>query len=226
VFVDVGKALAAFQETLVSGRTPFDRFRDALAGRNSLLLEPIPNRRSGAENFSSEKALHHLPFRTQFHQWRVLQHGPLAATLRAGKPIRTPGRNPQTDGKPVQLLGPYNDDKTGTSAARTREASLERAGAGEFKVPSLRNLILTAPYGRDGSVETRAEVGAPLRRYRSRRPAREGRQTREAAEPQSAGADRPRWSFSNPWSTFPIHGAPMMEGSAAEVQVPPLPRGL
>src|SRR6266853_6082869 len=31
VFVDVGKALAAFQETLVSGRTPFDQFRDALA---------------------------------------------------------------------------------------------------------------------------------------------------------------------------------------------------
>src|SRR5207253_9332248 len=31
VFVDAGKALAAFQETLVSGRTPFDRFRDALA---------------------------------------------------------------------------------------------------------------------------------------------------------------------------------------------------
>jgi len=32
VLVDVGKALAAFQETLVSGRTPFDRFRDVLAG--------------------------------------------------------------------------------------------------------------------------------------------------------------------------------------------------
>jgi cytochrome c peroxidase len=31
VFVDVGKALAAFQETLGSGRTPFDQFRDALA---------------------------------------------------------------------------------------------------------------------------------------------------------------------------------------------------
>jgi cytochrome c peroxidase len=27
-----------------------------------------------------------------------------------------------------------------------------------FKVPSLRNLVLTAPYGRDGSVETIAEV--------------------------------------------------------------------
>src|SRR5882724_9921579 len=31
VFVGVGKALATFQETLVSGRTPFDQFRDALA---------------------------------------------------------------------------------------------------------------------------------------------------------------------------------------------------
>src|SRR5207237_9581060 len=30
VLGDVGKALAAFQETLVSGRTPFDDFRDTL----------------------------------------------------------------------------------------------------------------------------------------------------------------------------------------------------
>jgi cytochrome c peroxidase len=30
ILVDVGKALAAFQETLVTGRTPFDDFRDAL----------------------------------------------------------------------------------------------------------------------------------------------------------------------------------------------------
>ncbi len=62
------------------------------------------------------------------------------------------------------LLGRYNDDNTGTSAARTREASFEKAGPGEFKVPSLRNLILTAPYGRDGGVETVAEV---VRHYAS-----------------------------------------------------------
>lgn len=31
ILMDVGKALAAFQETLVSGRTPFDEFREALA---------------------------------------------------------------------------------------------------------------------------------------------------------------------------------------------------
>lgn len=32
LFDDAGEALAAFQATLVSGRTPFDAFRDALAG--------------------------------------------------------------------------------------------------------------------------------------------------------------------------------------------------
>ena len=31
LLVDIGKALAAFEETLVSGRSPFDDFRDALA---------------------------------------------------------------------------------------------------------------------------------------------------------------------------------------------------
>ena len=35
---------------------------------------------------------------------------------------------------------------------------LEKGTFGEFKVPSLRNLVLTAPYGRDGRVETLAEV--------------------------------------------------------------------
>jgi cytochrome c peroxidase len=35
LFEDAGAALAAYQETLVSGRTPFDDFRDTLAGADS-----------------------------------------------------------------------------------------------------------------------------------------------------------------------------------------------
>src|SRR5262249_12012999 len=57
------------------------------------------------------------------------------------------------------LLGSYSDDATGASGARTRQLSLaDEVADGEFKVPSLRNLVLTAPYGRDGSVETLREV--------------------------------------------------------------------
>src|SRR5688572_3412296 len=40
--VDVGKALAAFQETLVSGRTPFDEFRDGLAAGDGTALRTYP----------------------------------------------------------------------------------------------------------------------------------------------------------------------------------------
>jgi cytochrome c peroxidase len=41
-FIDAGKALAAFQETLVSGRTPFDEFRDALARSDGTAAERYP----------------------------------------------------------------------------------------------------------------------------------------------------------------------------------------
>ena len=103
------------------------------------------------------------------------------------------------------LLGPYNDDKTGTSAARTREASLEKASFGEFKVPSLRNLILTAPYGRDGGVETLAEV---VRHYADLDPvslhAKDGRPAKPLALTPREQTDlivflQSLSTFSNPW---------------------------
>ena len=56
------------------------------------------------------------------------------------------------------LLGPYSDDPTGASAAHTRALAIGDGSYGEFKVPSLRNLMLTAPYGHNGDVETIAEV--------------------------------------------------------------------
>ena len=42
VFVNVGKALAAYQETLVSARTPFDDFRDALARGDRQAMRRYP----------------------------------------------------------------------------------------------------------------------------------------------------------------------------------------
>src|SRR3989442_2666537 len=41
-FIDVGKALAAYQETLVSGRTPFDEFRDALESGDAVAAARYP----------------------------------------------------------------------------------------------------------------------------------------------------------------------------------------
>ena len=159
VFVGVGKALAAFQETLISGRTPFDRFRDALAGaeRPSLGTYSEPAQR-GLKIFIGKGGC------TRCHSGPNFTGGEFFATGLSrfaprgqADPGREAGIRKLAESR-FNLLGRYNDDKTGASAARTREAALEKAGFGEFKVPSLRNLILTAPYGRDGGAETLAEV--------------------------------------------------------------------
>ena len=159
VLVDVGKALAAFEETLVSGRTPFDRFRDALAGaeRPSVEIYSEPALR-GLRIFIGKGGCSTCHSGPNFTGGEFFNTG-LSRFAPRGQP--DPGRREgirRLMQSRFNLLSPYNDDKTGTSAARTRQASLEKAGSGEFKVPSLRNLMLTAPYGRDGSVETVAEV--------------------------------------------------------------------
>jgi cytochrome c peroxidase len=206
VFVDVGKALAAFQETLVSGRTPFDRFRDALAGKERPPIETYsePAQR-GLKIFIGKggcTACHSGPNFTggEFFATGLSRFAP------RGQP--DPGRRAgirQLLESRFNLLGPYNDDKTGTSAARTREASLEKASFGEFKVPSLRNLILTAPYGRDGSVETVAEV---VRHYASLDPvslhAKDGRPAKPLNLTPREQTDlvvflQSLSTFSNPW---------------------------
>src|SRR5256885_6612343 len=145
VFVDVGKALAAFQETLVSGRTPFDRFRDALAKSEQPPSETYsePAQR-GLKIFIGKggcTACHSGPNFTGGEFFRT------GLSRVAPRGQAHPGRQaeiPQLAKNRFNLLGRYNDDKSGASALRTREAALEKGSFGEVKAPSLRNLILTA----------------------------------------------------------------------------------
>ena len=78
------------------------------------------------------------------------------------------------------LLGSYSDDSS--RVADAQRIALASGSDGEFKVPTLRNLMLMAPYGHDGGVDTIAEV--------VRRHARDGR-ARGLAESHPARADRP-----------------------------------
>jgi cytochrome c peroxidase len=206
VLVGVGKALAAFQETLVSGRTPFDRFRDALAGAGRPPIETYsePAQR-GLKIFIGKGGCTTCHSGPNFTGGEFFNTG-LSKFAPRGQP--DPGRQAgirRLMESRFNLLGPYNDDKTGASAARTREASLEKASFGEFKVPSLRNLILTAPYGRDGGVETLAEV---VRHYADLDPvslhAKDGRPAKPIALTPREQTDlivflQSLSTFSNPW---------------------------
>jgi len=151
VLVDVGKALAAYQETLVSGRTPFDEFRDALAGRD-------------------EETAGRYPLQAQRGLRIFLARG--CAGCHAG-PGFTDGRFHRVGGAPdpgreggvrklrasrYNLLGPYNDAPSRAGAARTAAAVAAAGEAGAFRTPGLRHAALTAPYLHDGSLGTLCEV--------------------------------------------------------------------
>jgi len=206
VLVNAGKALAAFQETLMSGMTPFDWFRNALAR-----AEP-PSSWSYSE--SAQRGLKIFIGRggcTLCHAGPNFTNGEFFQTgmsrpvsRRYPDPGRPAGLRQLLDSR-FNLLGPYNDDTTGASAARTRQASLEKANIGELKVPSLRNLILTSPYGRDGNVDTLAEV---VRHYAGLDPVRLHAKDRRPDEPlnltQREQTDLVVFleslsTFSNPW---------------------------
>jgi len=206
VLVDVGKALAAFQETLMSGRTPFDRFRDDLArGEAPSAWRYSEAAQRGLKIFIGKGGCTLCHAGPNFTNGEFFSTG-LTPYVPPGK--RDPGRRggiEQLLKSRFNLLGPYNDDRTGTSAAHTRKASFEKVSSAEFKVPSLRNLMLTAPYGRDGRVDTLAQV---VRHYSDHDPIRMHAKDGQPGTPLNLTAREQSdivvfleslSTFSNPW---------------------------
>lgn len=158
VLVNVAKALAAYQATLVSPRTAFDDFRDALARGDAAAMAAYPAAaQRGLKLFAGRGRC------TLCHAGPRFSNGEFADI---GRPFFLPGGgvDPGRHGglRALQAsrfnrLGPWADDG-GAGAVATRHVRLEHRHFGEFKVPSLRGLRQTAPYFHDGSAATLAAV--------------------------------------------------------------------
>ena len=159
LLVDLAKAMAAFQETLVSARTPFDDFRDALArgDRKAAGVFPAPAQRGLAIFFGKGKC--HF-----CHTGPLFTNGEFANAgvryfIGPGKVDHGRHRGiEKVRQSPFNLLGRYNDDAAQRTAWPTRQVRQTHNTFGEFKVPSLRNLTQTAPYMHDGSLATLEDV--------------------------------------------------------------------
>lgn len=154
----IGKALAAFQETLVGGRSAFDDFRDALerGDRDAAARYPLPAQR-GLRLFVGRgncAACHVGPAFTngEFHDTGV------PFFVKGGVDPGRHGGIRKLESNPFNLLGRHSDDAGRTSALKTRQVAHEHRNFGEFKVPSLRNVARTAPYMHNGSLATLADV--------------------------------------------------------------------
>jgi cytochrome c peroxidase len=159
VLVDVAKALAAFEETLQSGRTPFDAFRDTLA-RGERITPWVYSEAAqrGLKIFIGKGGCSACHAGPNFSNGEFHNTG-LADPAAAGR--ADPGRREgirQARASRYNLLGPYNDDPSRANEAGTRAVAAQNGGFGQFKVPTLRNTLLTSPYTHDGRFVALAEV--------------------------------------------------------------------
>ncbi len=161
LLVNVAKAMAAYQATLVSRRTPFDDFRDALTrgDGDGLAASRYPAAaQRGLKLFVG-------PGRCFFcHAGPAFSNGEFADV---GRPFFSaagadPGRwggLQQLLASPYNRLGAYSD--AGPQDARavgTQHVLMEPRHFGEFKVPGLRGLVASAPYFHDGSAASIEDV--------------------------------------------------------------------
>lgn len=161
LLAEVGKALAAFQATLVSPRTSFDAFRDALARGDEAEAARYP--------LAAQRGLRLFVGRGRCqlcHAGPRFSHGEFADIgvpffVAGGVDAGRHGGLRQLQGSTFNRLGPHADDG-GAGAVATRHLRLEHRHFGEFKVPGLRGLRHTAPYFHDGS---RASLNDVLRHY-------------------------------------------------------------
>ncbi len=132
------QAISSFERTMISGDTPYDRY--VQTGDEAAMS---PAARRGMALFFSERAecyhCHAGPnFSTSFR----------SATTGAGPPD-------------FQNNGLYSLDAAGaypTGNGGLYEFTGDPRDQGKFRVPTLRNIALTAPYMHDGSITTLDEV--------------------------------------------------------------------
>jgi len=159
VMVNVTKAIAAFLETVVSPRTRFDDFRDALERGDAAAMARYPaSAQRGLKTFVGRgrcSVCHFGPAFTtgEFADIGIpffIPGGGVDAGRHAGLARLRADRH--------TLLGAWNDDPTRSTAAKTKFVEPQPRNFGEFKVPGLREAAHTPPYMHAGSHATLADV--------------------------------------------------------------------
>lgn len=159
VFVNLGKAIAAYERRILSRHAPFDRFVEGLRERDEGKLSALDAAaRRGLELFVGRArcvTCHDGPTLSdkEFHDLGL--PGPGGA--RPTDPGRRRGiealRRSEFNG-----VGRWSDDPRGAARSKVELLASHAHGGFEFKTPSLRNVAVNAPYMHDGQLASLEDV--------------------------------------------------------------------
>jgi len=159
LFVLIGKLLAAYQETLVSEPTAFDRFRLAQETADLSSSKGFSNSaKRGLKIFIGDGRCFLCHFGPMLSNGEFGDIG-ISQFISKGKIDR--GRYAGIKilkSSPFNRLGKYSDNPEKVEKTRTEHVTLQHKNWGEFKIPSLRNVSKTGPYMHNGSLATLADV--------------------------------------------------------------------
>jgi cytochrome c peroxidase len=155
--VNVGKALAAFVETLVTARTPFDDLRDAVVrGDAAAAAAYPPSALRGLQLFVGRAGCVSCHSGPNFSDGQF--HPGVVPPARAAAALSLIDSGRLDDARALKasafnLTGAANDDASGRNAAATRRLAVHEGLSGRYRTPSLRNASVTAPYFHNGQTD-------------------------------------------------------------------------
>lgn len=163
VFVNLAKAIAAYQRTLLRGDAPFDRFVESLrSGDGDGLAALSPEAQRGMALFFGKANCVLCHSGPNFSDGEF--HNNALPTLHGGEPVDA-GRYEGAEvvkASPFSAAGRHSDAPHGEAAAAIRSLRRSSEAWGEFRTPSLRNLSGRAPFMHQGQL---ADLAAVLEFY-------------------------------------------------------------
>lgn len=168
VFVNIGKAIAAYERLLLPGPSRFDQYVDAIAREDETLARSILS----AEESTGLRLFMGKARCIECHNGPLLTNNEFHNTGIISAPGEIPDRG-RIDGirlvraDPFNCLGAYSDDPLKDCA----ELRFARTGAevvGALRTPSLRNLTGTAPFSHKGQTSSLEQM---MQHYDSAPPA-------------------------------------------------------
>lgn len=153
--VFAAKCIAAYMRTLVSEPTAFDQFRQALADEDeeAQSIYSVSAKR-GLKIFIGDANCHACHYGPHFSNGEFHDIGrPFFTGVGQVDPGRYSGIERLQEDR-FSLTGLYNGTKDQNEIRKSTSVRKGQVNFGQWRTPSLRNLLLTAPYMHDGSVLT------------------------------------------------------------------------